>query len=291
VACRRPGRARRPPARVSGVVDHVGLSQALSAALADGASDAALEVCRACVTWLPMTGASITVMDGAQGQESVCATGPGAERIDELQFSLGEGPCVQAFATGRAVLVPDIATPEEARWPMFAAAAAAETGARGMFVFPLQAGASRLGVLDCYRDAPGPLEDRELAGALLAADAAMWALLDHLDGRVGPPGPGRSGGYDGSALGRAEVHQATGMLMAQAGMTAPVALAALRAAAFADGRGIAEVAADVVARRRRLDPDGSWRPATGDPAGSGRPPPRPSRDHGDDDEREGREDP
>jgi hypothetical protein len=275
---------------VIGVVDHVGLSHALSAALAVDASDAALAVCRACVTWLPMTGASITVMDGAQGQESVCATGPGAARIDELQFSLGEGPCVQAFTTGRAVLVSDIAAPAEARWPMFAAAAA-ETGARGMFVFPLQAGASRLGVLDCYRDAPGPLADRELAGALLAADAAMWALLDHLDGRADPPGRRPSGGYDGSALGRAEVHQATGMVMAQADTTAPVALAALRAAAFADGRGIAEVAADVVARRRRLDPDGSWRIATDDPAGSGRPPPRPTREHGDDDEREGREDP
>ncbi len=271
------------------MVDQIGLSKALSAALADGATDAALAVCRACVSWLPMTGASITVMDGAQGQESVCATGPGATRIDELQFSLGEGPCVQAFRTGRPVLVPDIAAPHEARWPMFAAAAA-ETGARGMYVFPLQAGASRLGVLDCYRDRPGPLDDRELAGALLAADAAMWALLDHLDGRVGGNGHGRSGGYDGSALAHAEVHQATGMLMAQAGTTAPAALAALRAAAFTEDRGIAEVAADVVTRRRRLDPDGSWRTVIDDPAGSSRPPPGPPHEHADD-EREGREDP
>jgi GAF domain-containing protein len=272
------------------VVDQVGLSRALSAALAGGASEAALAVCRACVTWLPMTGASITVMDGAQGQESVCSTGAGAARIDELQFSLGEGPCVQAFTTGRAVLVTDISAPDEARWPMFAAAAS-ETGARGMYVFPLQAGASRLGVLDCYRDRPGPLDDRELAGALLAADAAMWALLDHLDVRVGTNGQGRSNGYDGSALAHAEVHQATGMLMAQADTTAPAALSALRAAAFLEDRGIAEVAADVVTRRRRLEPDGSWRTVVDDPTGSSRPPPRPTHEHGDDDEREGREDP
>jgi GAF domain-containing protein/ANTAR domain-containing protein len=271
------------------VVDHLGLSRALSAALAEDTTDSALAVCRACVSWLPMTGASITVMDGAQGQEPVCATGPGAARIDELQFSLGEGPCVQAFATGRAVLVSDIAAPDEGRWPMFASAAA-ETGARGMYVFPLQAGTSRLGVLDCYRDSPGTLDDRERAGGLLAADAAMWALLDHLDGSADPDGRGWASGYDGWALGRAEVHQATGMLMAQAGTTAPMALAALRAAAFTDGRAIAEVAADVVTRRRRLEPDGSWRAVTDDSAGSGRPPPRPT-EHGDDDEREGREDP
>ena len=287
-----PGAARRPvpTRRARRVVDQVGLSRALSAALSGDGGDAALAVCRACVTWLPMTGASITVMDGAQGQESVCATGPGAARIDELQFGLGEGPCVQAFTTGRAVLVPDIAAPAEARWPMFAAAAAG-TGARGMYVLPLQAGASRLGVLDCYREWPGPLDDRELAGALLVADAAMWALLDHLDTRVGGNGSGRSNGYDGSALAHAEVHQATGMLMAQTGTTPPAALAALRAAAFLEDRGIAEVADDVVNRRRRLAPDGSWHTVADGAAGNGRPPPRPPHENGDDDEREGREDP
>ena len=281
---RRPG----PAGRAIGVVDRVGLSRALSAALSGRSSDAALAVCRACVTWLPMTGASITVMDGAQGQESVCATGPGAARIDELQFSFGEGPCVQAFAMGRPVLVSDIADTGEERWPMFAAAAA-ETGARGMYVFPLHTGASRLGVLDCYRDRPGPLDDRELAGALLAADAAMWALLDHLDARVGSNDQGRSNGYDGTALAHAEVHQATGMLMAQTGITAPAALAALRAASFLEDRAIADVAADVVMRRRRLEPEGSWRTVDVDPAGDGHPPPRPAREHGDD-EHEGRED-
>jgi hypothetical protein len=148
-------------------------------------------------------------------------------------------------------------------------------------------------VLDCYRDRPGTLEDTELAGALLAADAALWALLDHVDGPAGPIGRRRSSGssaYDGTALGRAEVHQATGMLMAQAGTTASVALAALRAAAFMDGRRIVEVAADVVARRRRLAPDGSWRTVPDAPR-NGRPPPRPAHEHGDDDEREDREDP
>jgi hypothetical protein len=267
------------------VVDRVGLGRALTAALSDDGPEAALAVCRACVTWLPMTGASITVMDGAQGQEPVCATDPGAARIDELQFSLGEGPCVEAFSSGRAVLVPDIAEPGEGRWPMFTAAAV-ETGARGMFVFPLRAGASRLGVLDCYRDTPGHLDDTELAGALLAADAAMWALLDRLDHRAGEAGRSPSPWYDGSALARAEVHQATGMLMAQAGTAAPTALAALRAAAFLGDRGITEIAADVVARRLRLDPDGSWHVSSNGAAASAEPP----HQRGDD-EREGREDP
>ena len=245
-------------------VDQARLSQALVDAVAVGGSEAALAVCRACVEWLPMTGASITMMTVAEVQEPVCATDAVSARIDELQFGLGDGPCVESFRTGRAVLVPDIADPSETRWPVFATAAAA-TGARGMFVFPLQVGGARIGVLDCYRDAPGPLDDEDLTGALRTADAAVWSLLDRThpgDGRFGP-----AGALDGSALVRAEVHQATGMLMAQAGLDAPSALARLRAYSFSAGRTITEVADDVVARRLRLHPDGVWsNAATGNPS-------------------------
>jgi hypothetical protein len=245
------------------VVDLDGFDRALVAAVESQGPDASLDVCRACVTWLPMTGAAITIMSELQGaQEPVCATDAGARRIDELQFSLGDGPCVESFTTGRAVLVNDIAAPTEARWPVFASAAA-HTGARGMYVFPLHVGASRIGVLDCYRSTPGPLDDNELAGALRAADAAVWTLLDHVEqstiaGDL-PAGSDAIGDWFGRrGLARAEVHQATGMLCAQAGVLPPVALARLRAAAFTQERPITAIADDVLARRLRLDPDGTW---------------------------------
>jgi ANTAR domain len=138
----------------------------------------------------------------------------------------------------------------------------AETGARGMFVFPLHVGAAKIGVLDCYRDTPGPLSDHDLSGALRAADAAVWALLDGLDPRTigdgDPNGSDTDEWVDGSALARAEVHQATGMLIAQSGLDAPAALARLRAVAFSTGRRINDIANDVLARRLRLHPDGAW---------------------------------
>ncbi|HEY2223771.1 GAF domain-containing protein [Actinomycetospora sp.] len=256
------------------------MSRALAAAVVEGGADAALAVCRACVTWLPMTGASITIMDDEQGQEPVCATDPGAARIDELQFSLGDGPCVESFRTGRAVLVADITDPAETRWPVFAAAAA-ETGARGMFVFPLHVGATKIGVLDCYRDTPGGLSDQDLSGALRAADAAVWLLLEHPDPNsiIGDHDPnstdtdGADSGqwWDGLTLSRAEVHQATGALIAQSGLDAPAALARLRALAFRTGRDITEVADDVLARRLRLGPDGAWQTTSTDHPTDGRP--------------------
>jgi hypothetical protein len=113
-------------------------------------------------------------------------------------------------------------------------------------------------VLDCFRDTPGSLDDRELTGALRAADAATWALLDDAEHRTTDPERPGSGWFDGAALTRAEVHQATGMVMAQARLDAPAALAALRAAAFSQERAVGEVADDVVARRLRLDRDGTW---------------------------------
>ncbi|HEY2223187.1 GAF domain-containing protein [Actinomycetospora sp.] len=245
------------------------MSLALAEAVDAGEPDAALAVCRACVDWLPMTGASITIISELQGaQELLCATDAGAARIDELQFSLGDGPCVESFRTGRAVLVADITDPGDTRWPVFAGAVA-ETGARGMFAFPLHVGAAKIGVLECYRDRPGSLSAGELSGALRAADAAMWTLLERPDPRgiagrdPGSTDTGTTGWLDGSVLPRAEVHQATGVLIAQAGLDAPAALARLRAIAFRTGRRIGEVAEDVLAHRLRLDPGGAWYPVSG----------------------------
>jgi hypothetical protein len=54
---------------------------------------------------------------------------------------------------------------------------------------------------------------------------------------------------------RPEIHQATGMISVQLGVGIAEAFSRLRARAFAQGRPLSELAADVVARRRRFDPD------------------------------------
>src|SRR5437763_51787 len=54
---------------------------------------------------------------------------------------------------------------------------------------------------------------------------------------------------------QSEVHQATGMITVQLGVTVAVALVRLRAYAYAHDRRLRDVAADVVARRLRFDPD------------------------------------
>ena len=131
--------------------------------------------------------------DGGRGVGA--ASDPGSERLEELQFTLGEGPCVDAYAARRPVMVPDLADGAMTRWPVYAPAVHAE-GVRAVFAFPLQIGAARLGVLDVFRDRSGPLTADELWRALLLADATVGALLDRHDhdgADAGGDGSGRGG--------------------------------------------------------------------------------------------------
>ena len=180
----------------------------------------------------------------------VCATDEVSARIEELQFSLGEGPCVEAVTTGVPVLIADLRAPDGAaveRWPVFMEGAEA-AGVRAVFAFPLRIGAIVVGALDLYNDQPGELDGWQLAAALMAADAAALALLRiDTDGMTGFADDFASrGSY------QMQVHQATGIVQVQLGVPTEEAFLMLRARAFTLGRPLAEVANDVVNRRLRF---------------------------------------
>jgi hypothetical protein len=146
------------------------------------------------------------------------------------------------------------------RWPVFTPAARG-SGARAVFALPLQIGAIRLGVLDLYRATPGPLRQSELADALAYADAVGTLLLDSARGHS-PDDTPPDWPRDDPTANQAEVHQATGMIVAQLSVTAEEAFARLRAYAYAHDHRIGDVAREVVQRRLRFDPDP---PADGGP--------------------------
>jgi hypothetical protein len=242
------------------VAEPAGLAQTLAEIVAEGGTAAPRRICEACIAVLPVSRAAVTMMAGPDRQEPIFASDAIAAHLDEMQFRLGEGPCVEAITERRPVLVPDLAEVADSRWPVFAAAAR-RTPIRAAFVFPLQAGAIGVGVLDLYRDEPGMLDRDELAGALRAADAVLWALLGIRDGnQTERPPPARHSGngadphgwLTGSPLDHIEVYQATGMVMAQLDAPAETALSRLRAYAFVHDRTIDDIARDVVARRLRF---------------------------------------
>lgn len=204
-----------------------------------------------CVSCVPVTGAGIIVMtDSGPGAMLASTDGP-ARIMEELQFTLGEGPCLDASTSGRPVMQPDLARTARQRWPGFAAGALT-AGVRAIFALPLQVGGIRVGVLDLYRDVAGDLTDRQLTEALAFADAATVVLLQ-LQAR-GRPGAVEAGLAD-LLEDRNDVHVATGMVSVQAGRDLASALVLLRAHAYAAETPILEVARQVVARTLRFDPE------------------------------------
>jgi hypothetical protein len=178
--------------------------------------------------------------------EPVFATGPHGDDLTDLQATLGEGPAVEAGHGDGPVLGADLRTAgAHARWPEFAPAAL-DRGVAAVFAIPVGSGAAQVGVLCLYRERAQELTRDQLDTILLYADAAMVLALDDRGGLA----PG-SAELIGSSFAerRAEVHQATGMISVQLDISVIDALVTLRARAYAEGRPIAQVAADVVGRR------------------------------------------
>ncbi len=223
-------------------------------------------LCRAAAAALSGSGAGLSLMaeDGQRGVTT--ASDAAAERLEELQFVLGEGPCIDAFEGRRPVLVPDLADGGTGRWPIYAPAVH-DGGVRAVFAFPLQVGAARLGVMDVFRARPGPLTADELGRALTFAEVAVTVLLDGQN--AANPGSAATGLVE-AVDGRAVLFQAQGMVMVQLGVSLAEALTRMRAHAYAENRPLGEVARDVVGRRLHFERD---RPAPP----SGTPPPGPSR--------------
>jgi GAF domain-containing protein len=215
----------------------------------DGVASFLRRLCVAAVPALAASGAGLSVMAENEVRGLSTASDPAAERIEDLQFVLGEGPCIDAFANRRPVLVPDLSDEPMSRWPGYTPAVR-DAGVRAVFAFPLQVGAGRLGVLDVFRARPGPLSAEELRQALAFAEVAVTTLLDGQS--AAPPGTAAAG-LEQAMDSRAELFQAQGMIMVQLGISISDALARMRAYAYAKNRPLADVARDIVARRLSFD--------------------------------------
>jgi len=196
-----------------------------------------------------VTGVGMALMSADGHGGVVGATDVTARTMEELQYTLGEGPCIDSASEQRPVLQPDLVRTGPLRWPAFGPAVI-EAGVAAMFAFPLQVGGIRLGVLDLYRDRSGPLDQNQFRDAVTYANAAVVLLL-HLQQQM-EPGAGLHPQLIDPHDFRPEVHQATGMVSVQAAIGLTEALLLLRARAYSSERSILEVARDVLARRLRF---------------------------------------
>jgi hypothetical protein len=194
------------------------------------------QLCAVAARVVDVAGAGVTLEDRLN-RTLLCASDAIAAEVEELSFTLGEGPGIDAHRVGSPVSEPDLARPRRARWPSFTPLAV-DAGAAAIFAFPLRVGGIRLGALTLYQARSGRLTDGQHADAL--ADQAG-----------APPGD-LAGELDALSSTRADVHQASGMVSVQLGASVADALVRLRAHAYAEGRALSDVAGDVIAGRLRL---------------------------------------
>lgn len=192
------------------------------------------------------------------------ASDPIARRLDELQYTIGEGPCFDAYRESVPQFYPELTSAAQTpRWPTFAADAA-ELGVRALFAFPVPDGRRPMGVLELYRRAAGGLSDAGYAAASACASAiaqqleSNWqhhvARFDNVEQAIDaaatagidvtePPDP----------FTRTQIHMAAGMVSIQLATSVDDALDRIRAYCYAYGLSVTSVAADIIARRLTLD--------------------------------------
>ena len=204
-------------------------------------------ICRACAGILDVSGAGISVMSPTNSGR-LCVSNARMDVLEELQFTLGEGPCQDAFVLGVPTIVADLQA-SASRWPTFSSEAVS-AGVQAVFAYPLGRGDNPFGVLTLYQDAAGPLSPAQQDDCVAVVDVlseTMLSLVASVPRGIVPPQ------LDDAVAHRAELHQASGMVAVQLGVSVADALVRLRAYAFAHDRPLGAVAGDIVGRRIRFN--------------------------------------
>jgi GAF domain-containing protein len=193
-------------------------------------------------------GAGVSRAGDSGGRETRAASDPLVERADEVQYALGEGPCLAAWASRVLVAVDDVAVDD--RWPRWASAVGA-LGVRAAMSAPLVAGDRALGVLKVYADRPAVF-DRDAARRLtmFAAQAAVLVA----NARPVDVALHCSEALVDALRSRDVISTAKGVVMAREGIGEDAAMGVLTAQAQRGGRTLRETALSVVrsaARARR----------------------------------------
>lgn len=230
----------------------------LGAAVTDAPTPlvAADRLCAACVELLDVDGAAISFAGGGTTRGTFGSSDELSRTLDELQYTYGQGPCLDAVAERRPVLAPHLDGAAEDRWPALTQAMLGH-GVRAVFALPVAVASTPVGALDLYRRSSGPLDDLAMAGGRWAAGLAALPLLDLMTSADGwETAANGQGSWDQLAsLERVEVYQATGMIVAALEISPADALIRLRAHAIARSLTASEVAYQILDRRLMVDRD------------------------------------
>jgi hypothetical protein len=219
-----------------------------------------VSLCSVAAEITDLSGAAILLDSSEDLFTPLCAGNDVAQRLMDLEITLGEGPAIAASRSGAVVHESNLQSPEYFGWALYSPEALI-IGARAVFAYPIHIGAARFASLSLYRDQPGGLSAAQTSDAYLMASVIGRAVLAM---QAGAPGESLVGEVGGNSALDFTVHQAAGMLSVQASISVKDALVALRAHAFATNATAAALATRVVERSIRFDSESSdWQDAEG----------------------------
>ena len=206
----------------------------------DAGLDRVKDFCQVGLTRTGVDAMTVTFANDFEGLELLLATDDLAERVSLLEVALGQGPNVDALASGMPVMADDLRSEVSThRWPLFAVEAV-RAGIRAVQAYPIMFSLRAFGTVGLYSRRTTRLTSGQHRQATDITELIGLALID--------PSSGTS---IGSGL-RMTVHQAAGMVMQQTGSNIQDALVLLRSTAFAEDRRVTDLADDVIAGRVRF---------------------------------------
>ncbi len=185
-------------------------------------------------------GAGVSLISADGQAHSQAATSDRVLEADEIQYELGEGPCLSAWVGRCTVTVDDVTT--DPRWPRWSAEVAA-LSLRSSLSVPLTVGETRLGAVKVYGEHPaafdrrsrGILEGYAVSASLLLANVDCLDNVSRLSSRLRQ-----------AMAARNTVQVAKGHLMGRDQMTEDAALQYLIAESHRTGRPLTVVAAEIL---------------------------------------------
>jgi hypothetical protein len=198
------------------------------------------DFCRVGIERTGVDAVTVTLASARAGSELVYATDELSERVAELELTLGEGPGTDALASGLPVVVDELgSTVSGHRWPLFAPEAA-QAGIHAVEAYPILFDRTAVGCVAFHSLVSGHFSTDDHRQAVALAELIGLALVH----------PSSAPGL-GTRV-RMTVHQAAGMVMVQTGASITDAMVLLRSTAFAEDLKLTDLAADVLAGRRRF---------------------------------------
>jgi GAF domain-containing protein len=201
-------------------------------------------------------GAGVTMLEPGR-PETVATSAPFVKELDDIQYGLGEGPCVTAATDGLTVRSGDLGAERE--WSRFGPRARA-LGVHSVLSLPLMIGDDVLGALNVYARPRAAFSDEAvLQGELFAVPAAVAVH----NARVLMQAQRLAEQLQSALSSRAIIDQAIGIVMSRQGGTADDAFNGLRSASQRDNIKLATVAQGIVdeAVRRARARRAQFRPA------------------------------